>query len=134
MALDSLRWQADGQRKRGCPRNTWGRSVDREVVTVGYAWTVAGGCCAGPAKMEVSPESPMFLIRDARTLGKALATPNQIRVVTLSVLNPLYYNCLEQFLRYFSAHSRLSKTLPHRIKSSKNQCAVAKTMFLLFHC
>ena len=34
----ALRWTPDGQRKRGCPKETWRRTVEKEMKEKGWTW------------------------------------------------------------------------------------------------
>ena len=34
----ALRWTPDGQRKRGRPKETWRRTVEREMKEKGWTW------------------------------------------------------------------------------------------------
>ena len=60
----ALNWNSQGQRKRGRPRNTWRRDLEKDIKRTGLtrkqlkriaqnrgAWRVIGGClCSGRSK------------------------------------------------------------------------------------
>ena len=60
----ALNWNPQGQRKRGRPRNTWWRELEKDIKRSGYTWkqleriaqdrgdwtVVIGGLCSGRSK------------------------------------------------------------------------------------
>ena len=61
----ALTWTPEGRRKRGRPKETWRRTVERERGELGFkGWTEAGSLCERPRSLERENARPYFPQRE----------------------------------------------------------------------